>query len=229
VRGSACDAASCTSRNGTPASKLVESNVPTTLNTSAGAGRLEATPGLVITGMDLPGHGAGPGQEPPPATGCTRVGHVRGMAARRRAAWPTRELAAAGTSVAGARGCMRCDESGWWPGQTRDVANDVEAWRVPRSCGAGRAPLTGTADDAPDSTGCSRMHRDASRSNYDARGATESAASSLHQIQADHEVPGHRGRAALPADRGTATPHAARVHAICRMMHQMQFCLFGRP
>jgi hypothetical protein len=130
-----------------------------------------------------------------------------------------------------ARGCMRCNESGWLPGQARDVASDAEAWRVPRSCGAGRAPLSGTADDAPDSTGCFRMHRHASRRNYDARGATESAASSLHQIQADHEVPGHRGRSALPADRGTATPHAApqaaRVHAIRRMMHQMQFCLFN--
>ena len=35
VRGSACEAASCTSRSGTPASKLVESNVPTVLNGSA--------------------------------------------------------------------------------------------------------------------------------------------------------------------------------------------------
>ena len=160
----------------------------------------------------------------PPAA--TRAGRLRGMAARRRAAWLTGELAAAGTSVSGARGCMRCNESGWLPGQTRDVANDAEARRVPRSCGAGRAPLTGTADDAPDATGCSRMHRDASRRNDDARRATESAASSLHQIQADHEVPGHRGRAALPAGRGIATPHAApqavRVHAICRMMQRMQ-------
>jgi hypothetical protein len=77
------------------------------------------------------------------------------MAARRRAAWLTGELAAAGTSAAGARGCMRCNESGWLPGQTRDVADDAEAWRVPRSCGAARAPLTGTADDAPGATGCS--------------------------------------------------------------------------
>src|SRR5712691_1926771 len=53
-----------------PACKLVESNVPTTLNTSAGAGRLEATPGLVITGMDFHGCGTGPGQEPPPVGGC---------------------------------------------------------------------------------------------------------------------------------------------------------------
>src|ERR1035438_2040336 len=92
-------------------------------------------------------------------------------------------------------------------------------------------PLTGTADDAPDATGCSRMHRDASRRNYDARRATESAASSLHQIQADHEVPGHRGRTALRQAEGAATPHAApqvaSVHAKCRMMHQMQFCPFG--
>ena len=165
------------------------------------------------------------------AVAATRAGHVRGMAARRRAAWLTGELAAAGTSAPGARGCMRCNESGWLPGQARDVANDAEARRVPRSCGAGPAPLTGTADDAPDATGCSRMHRDASRRNDDARRATESAASSLHQIQADHEVPGHRGRAALPAGRGTATPHAApqavRVHAKCRMMHRMQLRAFS--
>src|SRR5580700_4994471 len=53
-----------------PARKLVESNVPTTPNTSAGAGHPEATSGLVITGIDLPGRGAGPGQEPPPAGRC---------------------------------------------------------------------------------------------------------------------------------------------------------------
>ncbi len=47
---------------------------------------------------------------------------------------------------------MRCNESGWLPGQARDVADDAEARRVPRSCGAGRALLTGTADDAPDSS-----------------------------------------------------------------------------
>ncbi len=233
VLGSACEAASCTSRSGTPASKLVESNVPTTPNTSAGAGRLEATPGLVITGMDLRGpwsRGQVRSLHRPAAV--TRAGHVRGMAARRRAAWLTGELAAAGTSVSGARGCMRCNESGWLPGQARDVANDAEARRVPCSCGAGRAPLTGTAGDEPDATGCSGMHRDASRRNDDARRATASAASSLHQIQADHEVPGHRSRTALRQAGGAATPHAApqaaRVHATCRMMHQMQFCLFAR-
>jgi hypothetical protein len=49
VRGSAWEAASCTSRSGTPTSKLVESNVPTTLNTSTGAGTLGLFPGLVMT------------------------------------------------------------------------------------------------------------------------------------------------------------------------------------
>jgi hypothetical protein len=215
-----------------PRSKLVESNVPTTLNTSAGAGRLKATPRLVIAGMDLPGHGARPGQGPPPATGCDawRPRPQRGGASGCGVA--DGRAGGCGNLRRRARRCMRCNESGWLPGQTRDVAEDAEAWRVPSSCGAGRAPLTGTADDTPGATGCSRMHRDASRRNYDARRATESAASSLHQIQADHEVPGHRSCAALPADRGTATPHAApqaaRVHAKCRMMHQMQFCPFSR-
>ena len=97
---------------------------------------------------------------------------------------------------------MRCNERGWLPGQARDVADDAEARRVPRSCGAGRAALTGTADDASDATGCTGMHRDVSRRNDDARRVTVSAASSLHQIQADHEVPGHRSRTALrPTER----------------------------
>ena len=82
-----------------PGIKLVESNVLTTPNTSAGAGRLEATPGLVITGMDLPGRGAGPVRSLHRPAAATRAGHVRGMAARRRAAWLTGELTAAGTSV----------------------------------------------------------------------------------------------------------------------------------
>ena len=147
--------------------------------------------------MGLPGCAAGPGQEPPPADGCDacrprpRHGgasacHVAdGRAGRLR-----------GRLSPGA-GCMRCNESGWLPGQARDVANDAAARRVPCSCGAGRAALTGTADDAPDATGCTRMHHDASRRNDDACRATVSAASSLHQIQADHEVPGHHSRTAL--------------------------------
>ena len=65
-----------------------------------------------------------------------------------------------------------------------------------------RPPLTGTAGDAPGATGCSRMHRDASSRNDDAGHATESAASSLHQIQADREVPGHRSRRGGLAGRG---------------------------
>jgi hypothetical protein len=49
VRGSACDAASWTSRSGTPASKLVESNVPAVLNTPARAGRAGLFLWFVIT------------------------------------------------------------------------------------------------------------------------------------------------------------------------------------
>ena len=192
---------------------------------------MEAAPGLVITGMDLRGRVACPGQERPPAGDCDACRHVRGMAARRRAAWPTGELAAARTSVSGARGCIRCNESGWLPGQARDVTNDAEARRVPCSCGAGRAPPAGSGDDAPGATGCSRMHRDASRRNDDAGHAAESAASSLHRIHAGREVPGHCSRAAARKADGTAGPHAApqaaRVHANCRMMHEMQLCSFA--
>jgi hypothetical protein len=46
------------------------------------------------------------------------------------------------------------------------------------------APLAGAGDDALDAAGCCRMHRDPSRRNDDAHHATESAASSLHQIKA---------------------------------------------
>jgi hypothetical protein len=106
---------------------------------------------------------------------------------------------------------MRCNESGWLPGQTRDVANDSAARRVRRGCGAGRAALTRTAGDAPDATGCTRLHRDASRRNDDARRATASASSSLHQIQVDHEVPGHHSRTALRQAEGRR--NAARCAA----------------
>jgi len=157
-----------------------------------------------------------------------RGGHVRGASARRRAAWLTGELAAARTSVSGGRGCIRCNESGWLPGRACGATDDAELPRDPRSCGAGRVPLAGSGDDAPDATGCSRMHRDASRRNDDAGHATESAASLLHQVRADGEVPGHRSRAAVRPAEGAAGPHAApqaaRVHANCRMMHQMQLC-----
>jgi hypothetical protein len=126
-----------------------------------------------------------------------RGGPVRGAPACRRAAW----LTGARTSVSGA-GCITCNQSGWVPGRARGAANDAEVRRVPRSCGAGRAPVAEPGDDAPGATGCSRVHRGASRCNDDAGHATESAASSLHQIQADCEVPGHRSRAARPAGRG---------------------------
>jgi len=72
------------------------------MDTSAGAGRLEATPGLVITGMDLPAVEQGQVRSLYRPTAATRAGHVPGMAAHRRAAWLTGELAAAGTSVSGA-------------------------------------------------------------------------------------------------------------------------------
>ena len=156
----------------------------------------------MVAGTDLPSRVAGPGQERRPVGGCDawrprprRVGPSACRVADGRAG---------GRADIGLRGqgCIRCNESGWLPGRARDVANDAEVRRVPRSCGAGRAPLAGPGDDAPDATGCSRMHRGASRCNDDAGHATESAASSLHQIQADREVPGHRSRAGGPAGRG---------------------------
>ena len=70
-------------------------------NTSAGAGSLEGNPGLVITVWVS--RAAQQGQvrslRRSAAAMCAR--HVRGMAARRRAAWRAGELAAAGTSVFG--------------------------------------------------------------------------------------------------------------------------------
>jgi hypothetical protein len=41
-------------------------------------GRLEATPGVAITGTSLPGRAVGPGQERPSAATAMRAGHVRG-------------------------------------------------------------------------------------------------------------------------------------------------------
>ena len=159
----------------------------------------------------------------------TRVGHVRGRAARRRPACLTGELAAAGTFVAGARGCMRWNESGWLPGQG-------VTWPMMRRPGASLAAAARLAGHRspgppmmrlmqPAAPGCIAMPAAAA---HDARRATASAASSLHQVQADHEVPGHRSRTALRQAEGAATPHAApqaaAVHRNCRMMHQMQFC-----
>jgi hypothetical protein len=164
-------------------------------------------------------------------TTAMRGGHVRGRGG------PSACRAADGRAGGRAnirlrrRGCIRCNESGWLPGRARGATDDAQIQRVPRSCGAGRAPLAGPGDDARSAAGCSRMHRDASRRNDDADHATESAASSLRQIQADREVPGHRSRAGTRQAEGTAGPHAApqaaRVHANCRMMHQMQFCPFA--
>jgi len=211
--------------------KLVESNVPTTLSTSAGVGRLEATPRVDNYGYESARPCSSPGQERLSAATAMRAGHVRVTVARRRAAWVTGELAAGGTSVPVARGCIRCNGSGRLPGQARDVTGKAEAGRGPCSCGAGRAPLTVAAGDAPAATGCSRMHRDTRRCNDDAATATSSAASSLHQIQAAREVPGHRSRPTPRHAERTAGPHAAaqaaRVHRVCRMMHQMQFCPFA--
>jgi hypothetical protein len=170
-------------------------------------GCLEATPRVDNYGYESARPCSSPGQERLSAATAMRAGHVRVTVARRRAAWVTGELAAGGTSVPVARGCIRCNGSGRLPGQARDVTGKAEAGRGP----------------------CS--YRDTRRCNDDAATATSSAASSLHQIQAAREVPGHRSRPTPRHAERTAGPHAAaqaaRVHRVCRMMHQMQFCLFA--
>ena len=85
-----------------PLSKLVMSDIPTMLNTSAGAGRLEATPkvGDYVYGSAQPCRGSRPGASAGRRLRCAAAT----SAARRpvgRAAWPTGELAAARTSVFG--------------------------------------------------------------------------------------------------------------------------------
>jgi anti-sigma regulatory factor (Ser/Thr protein kinase) len=69
-----------------------------------------------------------------------------------------------------------------WPMNRRSSAS-------PHSCSVGPRRSPGAAGDAPN--------------------ATASAASSLHQILAVHEVPGHRSRAAAWHADGTVRPHAA--------------------
>ena len=159
-------------------------------------------PRLVDVGTDRPSRVAGPSQERLPAGGCDA------WRPRPRRTGPSAcrvaDGRAGGRADIGLRGagCITCNQSGWLPGRARGATNDAEVRRVPRSRGAGRAAVAEPGDDAPDATGCSRVHRGASRCNDDAGHATESAASSLHQIQADCEVPGHRSRAARPAGRG---------------------------
>ena len=106
---------------------------------------MEATPRVGATGTGLPSHVADPGQRRPPSGDCDTCRPCPRAAACRRAAELTGELAAAGTPVPAARECTSCNESGWLPGQARDVTSDAESRRVPRSCRADRAPLTVTA------------------------------------------------------------------------------------
>jgi len=196
------------------------------LNTSAGAGAWRLLLRLVVAGTDLPSRVAGPGQERLPVGGCDgwrprprRTGPSACRVADRRAGGRA-DIGLRGRDASHATRAAGC--------QVGPVARPMmrEVRRVPRSCGAGRAPVAEPGDDAPDATGCSRVHRDISRRNDDAGHATESAASSLHQIQAACEIPGHRSRAAARQAEGTAGPHAAsqaaRVHANCRMLHLMQ-------
>jgi len=88
------------------------------------------------------------------------------------------------------------------------------------------------ANDACVATKYSRAHLTDSRRNDDARRATVPAASTLHRLSAADDVAGHHCRGAVRQDNGTAGPHAAlqaaRVHATCQMMHQMQFCSFSQ-
>src|SRR5713101_2975060 len=91
----ACPSRAWTWAGSAPPWQLVESNIPTMLNTSAGAGHLEATSQVYDYGCGSARCIAGPCQERPPVGDCDRGGRVRGASARRRAAWLTGELAAA--------------------------------------------------------------------------------------------------------------------------------------
>jgi hypothetical protein len=152
-------------------------------------------------GADLPGHVAGPGQERPPVGDCD--------------AWRSgpRRVGPAACRVAGGRAGGRANSglrAGMHEVQRELLVPRWDAWRDQRCGGPARpsqlrwrpAAVAESGDDAPDATGCSRVHRDVSRRNDDAGHATESTASSLHQIQVGHEVPGHRSRAVGPAGRG---------------------------
>jgi len=86
-----------------PRLKLVESNIPTVLNTSAGAGHLEATPQVGDYGCGYPQtcRRSRPGASADRRLRCVAATSAA-RPARRRAAWLTGELAAARTSVCGA-------------------------------------------------------------------------------------------------------------------------------
>src|SRR5271169_2965678 len=84
------------------------------------------------------------------------------------------------------------------------------------------------ADDAPvlvDALDC------CSRCNIRPLNATGSDATPWDLMQPVVDIPGHGRCPALrhaePASGPHAAPQAARVHAICRMLHQMQFCPFS--
>jgi hypothetical protein len=101
VRGLRCRVLAMISCSGMPCSQLVGSGLRTMLNTSAGAGSPECHSRAGDYGMGLPGCAAGPGQEAPPVGGCNACRPRPRCAARRRVAWLTGELAAAGTFVSG--------------------------------------------------------------------------------------------------------------------------------
>src|SRR5690348_11601587 len=96
------------------------------LNTSAGAGRLEATP-------QVGDYGYGSAQRCPRSRPGVSAGRrlrcvaatPAAAAAPRRAAWLTGELGAANIRLRG-RGCIRCNESGWLPGRARGATDDAE-------------------------------------------------------------------------------------------------------
>ena len=213
---------------GRPLMKLVESNVPTTLNTSAEAGRLDATPWVGDHRYGLPGRAAGPGQVRPAADGCDASGPRPRHGGASACVWLTGELAVAVTSVSEARGCTRCNEGGWLPAQAHDVTKPSAslAAAVPAGHRWPRPPVRHPVQ--PAATGCIAMPA----------AATMMQAAQGHQphhrcIRSRRAVKSQVTIAAAPwqaegAVRPHAAPQAARVHANCRMMHQMQFCPFWR-
>lgn len=94
--------------------------------------------------------------------------------------------------------------------------------------GASGGPGAAGHRGAAGATGRMRAHHEAAYRNHDASIPTGPGALSLHLIRLAGESPGQCRRAAAMRHRGVIMPHAAplvaRVHANCRMMHQLQFC-----
>ena len=181
------------------------------LNTSAGAGSPGGYSRVGDYRTGLPGCAAGPGQEPPPVGGCDawrprprRVGPAACRVGDGRAGGRA-------NICLGARGCMRCNESGWLPGGTRGRL-------VVRRSGASLAAAVPAGRRSLGQAMMHPMQRAAPGCNGVPAGATMMHAAQRHQphhrcigSRRDHEVPGHRSRTALRQAEGRR--NAARCAA----------------